>query len=63
MRELNKELGDANIINHQKMANGVTVVTYSNGTKVYVNYTEANQIVDGVTVEAMSYSYKAGDAE
>ena len=63
LRELTKKLGDANIVNHQKMANGVTVVTYSNGTKVYVNYTEAAQIVDGVTVEAMSYSYKAGDAQ
>lgn len=63
LRELNTVLGDANIIKHETMDNGVKVVTYSNGIKVYVNYTEAQQTVDGVTVEAMSYSYKAGEAE
>lgn len=63
LRELNAKLGDANIIKHEIKDEGIKVITYSNGVKVYVNYTNSQQIVDGVTVEAMSYSYKAGEAE
>ncbi len=61
LRELNDKLGDANIVKHESMDNGVNVVTYSNGVKVYVNYSDSDQEVDGITVGAMSY--KAGEAE
>ena len=37
------------------MENGVTKVGYSNGVKVYVNYSNTAQTVDGYTIEAMSY--------
>lgn len=63
LRKVNEVIGDACITKHEKMENGVTVVTYSNGVKIYVNYTEEAQTLDGITVEAMSYSYKAGEAE
>ncbi len=63
LRELNAQLGDANIVKHETRGDGIKAVTYSNGVKVFVNYTNTQQIVDGVTVEAMSYSYKAGEAE
>lgn len=63
LRELNAQLGDANIVKHEIKDEGIKVITYSNGVKVYVNYTNAEQVVDGVTVGAMSYSYKAGEAE
>lgn len=63
LRELNAQLGDANIVKHETKGDGIKAVTYSNGVKVFVNYTNTQQIVDGVTVEAMSYSYKAGEAE
>lgn len=62
-RALSNVLGDANITNHEAMDNDVNVVTYSNGVKVYVNYSDTKQTVDDVEVEAMSYSYKAGEAE
>lgn len=62
-RALNEVIGDANIVKHEKLADGVTVVTYNNGVKVYINYTEESKTVDGVAVEGMSYSYKAGEAE
>lgn len=58
LSELNAVLNDANIINHEIKDNGVTVVTYSNGIKIYINYSDTQQTVDGVTVDAMSYSYK-----
>ena len=63
LRELNAQLGDANIVKHEIKDEGIKAITYSNGVKVYVNYTNAEQVVDGVTVGAMSYSYKAGEAE
>ena len=63
LRELNQAIGDSNIYQHTIGANGVNVVTYKNGTKVYVNYSGSTQTVDGVTVEAMSYTYKAGGTE
>lgn len=63
LREINDVVKDAFITKHEKLENGVTVVTYSNGVQVYVNYTNTAQTVDDVTVEAMSYSYKVGEAE
>ena len=48
---------------HEKLNNGVTVVTYSNGVKVYVNYNDTPVSVEGNQVEALSYTYKAGEAE
>jgi hypothetical protein len=63
LRELNDAIGDATIEKHEIRDNGVKVVTYSNGVKVYVNYGDEDQTVDGKTVGAMSYSYKAGEAE
>lgn len=63
LRELNAQLGDANIVKHEIKDEGIKVITYSNGVKVYVNYTGTEHVVDGVTVGAMSYSYKAGEAE
>ena len=62
LRALNTEIGDANIVSHSKK-DGIATVVYSNGLRVYVNYTEKTQTVEGTTVDAMSYSYKAGEAE
>jgi hypothetical protein len=62
-REFSKIVDGANIIKHEKLDSGVTKVTYSNGVTVYVNYTDKAQNVDGISVEAMSYSYKAGETE
>lgn len=58
LREVNEVVKDAFITKHEKLENGVTAVTYSNGVKVYINYTNAAQTVDDTTVEAMAYCYK-----
>lgn len=63
LRELNTALGDANIVKHERSADNVVTVTYSNGAKVYVNYSNSDVTVDGEIVGAMSYTYKAGEAE
>lgn len=59
LRKVNEATAGACIISNEKLDNGVTVVTYDNGAKVYVNYSEEAQTVGNVTVDAMSY--KAGE--
>lgn len=54
-RELAEKTADANIVAHEKLEEGATRVTYSNGVKVYVNYTDSDVTVDGITIPSMSY--------
>lgn len=61
LRQLAQQTDGANIIRHEVVENGLVRVTYSNGTVVYINYTESDWSVDGLTVEALSY--KVGEAE
>ncbi len=61
LREVAEAVEGACIIGHEKLDNGVTVVTYDNGIAVYVNYSENRQTVNGVTVDAMSY--KVGEVK
>lgn len=58
LREVASAVEGACIADHEKMDNGVTKVTYDNGTVIYVNYTENEVSVDGITVDAMSYQVK-----
>ncbi len=60
LREVAQAVDGAFIISHEKLGGGVTEVTYDNGVVIYVNYSEQEQTVDGVTVPAMSY--KVGEA-
>lgn len=53
-----KEMAGLNnqyIINHEILADGVSVTTYENGTKVYVNYGINEYVGDTVTVPARDY--------
>lgn len=43
------------ITNHEILENGVRAVTYSNGITIYVNTTNADQTINGVSVPARSY--------
>lgn len=45
----------ATIVGHELLGNGITKVTYSNGVKIYVNYSSNSQTADNLTIEAMSY--------
>lgn len=58
LRKISEKTKDGVITGHSILANGVRVVTYSNGTKIYLNYGNTPQTVEGVTVEAMSYEVK-----
>ncbi|TAH70395.1 MAG: hypothetical protein EWM47_05355 [Anaerolineaceae bacterium] len=55
LKEVNDAVKDAFIVGHDRMASGLTIVTYDSGVKVYVNYSDEVQSIDGYTIEAMSY--------
>ncbi len=54
LREFNSKVDGALITGHD-MLGDVTIVTYDNGVKVYVNYSSEDLAVDGVSIDAMSY--------
>lgn len=55
LREINSLVKGSCITKHEITDAGVTIVTYDNGVKLYVNYSGADVITDGVTVPALSY--------
>lgn len=55
LKEVNDAVAGATIVDHEKTADGLAIVTYSNGTKVYVNHSEKAVDYDGMTIEGMSY--------
>lgn len=55
LKEINAKVAGSMIIDHKIADNGVTIVTYDNGVKIYVNYAETDATVDGVAVPALSY--------
>lgn len=54
LQEVYQLIQGATIENHSKIED-VAVVEYSNGVKVYVNYSSKTKSVDGVTIDALSY--------
>lgn len=50
-----KYVNGAAMINHEILNDGVRAVTYSNGVTIYINETNADQTVDGISVPARSY--------
>ena len=59
LRALAEKTGNACIVRHEILDNGLVKVTYDNGVMIYVNYTESALSADGLTVDALSY--KAGE--
>lgn len=55
LRALAEMVGTSVITNHEILDNGLVKVTYENGVRVYVNYTNSTITADGVTVDALSY--------
>lgn len=56
LKEVYEKTKGAYIIGHNQYSNGVTIVEYDNGIKVYINYNEAATVlVDGYEMEPMTY--------
>lgn len=54
------KLFDEEITAHERLAPSVYRTTFSNGTSIYINYSDARVSVDGMTIEAMDYEVKEG---
>lgn len=62
-KDFSGDLGDtwnAYMTGHDEVANEVYCTTYSNGVRVYTNYTKADVTADGVTVPAENYTVVKG---
>ncbi len=55
LRQINERTKNSIIVNHEITDTGVTIVTYDNGVKLYINYSAKEQKADNVTVPALSY--------
>lgn len=55
LRQISELTKNSMIVNHEITDTGVTIVTYDNGVKLYINYSEAERKADNVTVPALSY--------
>ena len=51
---------DASIVAHElfEKDDNLRIITYSNGVKVYINYSDEPAVIDGVSVEALDYQIK-----
>lgn len=56
LRAVAEKVSGAFITDHEVLDNGLVKVTYDNGVRIYVNYTETALTADGLTVDALSYS-------
>ncbi len=54
LAEINAKVEGAYIVGHEIRENNVTVVTYGNGVKIYLNYGSSAVQTDGYTIEGMS---------
>lgn len=55
LEAVHEKTAGASIVGHEIKGNGITVVTYDNGVKIYLNYSTEKQGADGHTLEGMSY--------
>ena len=55
VNEALKYVSNAQMTGHEIYDKNVRKVTYSNGVTIYINYSEQNQTVDGMEIEAGSY--------
>ena len=62
LQALHEAIGGSRMIKHELLASDVVKVTYENGTLVYVNYRKAEAAIDGVSIPALDYLVKGGDA-
>ncbi|MBO5030269.1 MAG: hypothetical protein J6D08_00035 [Lachnospiraceae bacterium] len=55
LKEISELTKGSMIAAHEITDTGVTIVTYDNGVKLYINYSETDAKADGVAVPALSY--------
>ena len=63
LQSLHEAIGGSAMAEHELLDTDVVKVTYENGTAVYINYRKADVNADGITVPALGYLVKGGDAQ
>lgn len=63
MQSLHEAIDGSAMAKHELLDTDVAKVTYENGAVVYVNYRRADVSADGVTIPALGYLVKGGDAK
>lgn len=58
LKEVNDKVEGEYIVKHEKLDSDVSITTYSNGVKVYVNFSDVDVTVDDMTIKAESYSVR-----
>ena len=51
------------IVGHEELGKGVNVTVYEDGTKVYVNYSDMDYTIGGITVPAGDYTVERGSGK
>mgnify|MGYP003302248463 CR=1 FL=1 len=62
MKPLYDAVGESTIVNYEVISDDVKITTFSNGSKVYVNYSDAEVNVNGVKVAAKDFTVVGGVA-
>ena len=62
LKPLYDAVGDSTIVNYETISKDIKITTFSNGSKVYVNYSEADVNVNGVKVAAKDFTVTGGVA-
>lgn len=57
---VNNGLNTNHLINHEVIETNVYKVVYSNNVEIYLNYSLATKVVDGVEIKGMNYYIKGG---
>lgn len=55
LKQISERTKNSMIVNHEITDTGVVIVTYDNGVKLYINYSETELKADNVAVPALSY--------
>ena len=63
LQELHAVIDGSAMVNHELLDTDVVKVSYANGAQVYINYRRTEVTADGVTIPALGYLVKGGDAQ
>ena len=63
LQALHEAVGGSVMVGHECLAQDVARVTYQNGAVVYVNYRKMDYTADGLTIPALGYLVKGGEAQ
>jgi hypothetical protein len=58
--EILSDVWKEKMIHHETINDKIRITTYENGKRVYVNYSEKQETVDGVAIPAKGFTVEGG---